>query len=801
MTLDKLNEIKQNYKVLEIAVDFINPSYNISRAKRLDNSRYIVCTLTENGVPRGVKTNEIARVRLQKPDKTYVYNDCELLEDGRVLITLTEQILAAEGNAVCDIQLTNEDTGIIYSTKNFIINIDKTAVDNGVIESSDEFDALNNLIATNKKLNDEIKADENLRQSNESARQQNETDRENAEAERSEAETVRIANESERITSENVRNQNEANRQSNTASAVTNAENAAQKADAAADALQDKLNAHHFVLTEDKGAAGGVAKLDENSKIPITELYAATISDKGITQLTDSITSTSTTTAATANSVKTAYEESKSYTDSKITDLVNGGELDSVDISEQLANKVDKDGGITAANSLQVAALAGGAAIAEGTDLDTLIVPGTYAAASAAVATTLLHCPISGSGFVMYTFLTYPYNRTTTYRTQIIICGGDTPSSFWIRNFNGSGKWCDWVRMKYTDPTDIIGNAATATKLATARIINGMYFDGNADRTNYAVCGTDGATAEKTVTCAGFTPSLGAEIVVYFQNANTAENPTLNVSGTGAKPIYYHGKAVPASYLKAARIVTLRVTGSAYSVAGELDVPQLATARNINGMSFDGSEDIRNFAQCNTAAGVAEKTVGRPGFNLVVGAEITVLFTVANTAANPTLNVNDTGAKPIYYRGGNIPASYLKANGVYTFCYNGAVYYLVGDIDTNTTYSNATTTAAGLMSAADKGKLNTLSTVVCYQGSLSSGTVTKTLPTGKTKCLLIASKATTSSLDCSAHIFTGLSDSMTAVSHTALWSSGPFTLLYSISTSGAITLETSGINYTMIYFA
>ena len=139
--------------------------------------------------------------------------------------------------------------------------------------------------------------------------------------------------------------------------------------------------------------------------------------------------------------------------------------------------KLDKDGivpvenggtggssGITAANSLQVAALAGGAAIAEGTDLDTLTVPGTYAAANAAVAATLLHCPISASGFVMYTFLTYPYNGGTTYRTQIIICGADTPSSFWIRNFNGSKKWCDWVRMKYTDTTysNMVGATASA---------------------------------------------------------------------------------------------------------------------------------------------------------------------------------------------------------------------------------------------------------------------------------------------------------------------------------------------------
>ncbi len=515
-------------------------------------------------------------------------------------------------------------------------------------------------------------------------------------------------------------------------------------------------------------------------------------------------------------------------------------------IADELKKKVDKDGGIAAANSLQVAALAGGAAISEGSDLDTLTVPGTYAAASAAVAATLLHCPISTSGFVMYTLATYPYQSTVNYRTQIIICSSSTPSSFWIRNINGSGKWCGWVQMKYTDPTDITGNAGTATKLATARNINGMLFDGNADRTNYAVCSTDGATAEKTVACAGFTPSLGAEIVVYFKNANTAANPTLNVNSTGAKPIYYHGKAIPTGYLAAARIVAFRSTGTAYSVVGELDAPRLATARNINGMSFDGSGDIRNFAQCNTAAAVAAKVVERPGFNLVVGAEITVWFTAANTAANPTLNVNNTGAKSIYYRGGNVPAGYLKANGVYTFRYNGAVYYLVGDIDTNTTYANMTAatasaagkaglvpapaagaqakylrgdgtwqtppdtnttyslalpTAAGLMSAADKGKLDAMSLPVCYQGSGDS--VTKALPTGKRKCLIIAYWPESNGISCGSYILTGLSSNMTAVKNpTQLFSSGGPTLLYTITSAGAITLYPSkSFHYTMIYFA
>lgn len=281
MTLIELDDIKKNYKVIEIAVDFINPSYNVSRAKRLDTARYVICTLTENGIPRGVKDTEAARIRLQKPDRTYVYNDCDVLEDGRVFITLTEQILAVEGNAVCDIQLVDEETGIIYSTKNFIINIDKTAVDNSVMASTNEFDALNKLIATNKKINDELKANEEIRQANEferieneTCREENEADRQNDEAERVNAENTRSINENQRIENEDIRKSNEAvrqdnetNRQINSNVAVLNAEKATEKANDAANNLQNKLDSHYFVLSEDKGIANGIAELDSNGLI------------------------------------------------------------------------------------------------------------------------------------------------------------------------------------------------------------------------------------------------------------------------------------------------------------------------------------------------------------------------------------------------------------------------------------------------------------------------------------------------------------------------------------------------------
>lgn len=103
------------------------------------------------------------------------------------------------------------------------------------------------------------------------------------------------------------------------------------------------------------------------------------------------------------------------------------------------------------------------------------------------------------------------------------------------------------------------------------------------------------------------------------------------------------------------------------------------------------------YATCGTAAAEAAKVAATtPGsnFSLETGARITVKFTVTNTAANPTLNVNSTGAKAIYYRGSAISAGYLAANRTYEFVYNGTQYEFIGDIDTNTNTDTTTTTGA-----------------------------------------------------------------------------------------------------------
>lgn len=136
-----------------------------------------------------------------------------------------------------------------------------------------------------------------------------------------------------------------------------------------------------------------------------------------------------------------------------------------------------------------------------------------------------------------------------------------------------------------------------------------------------------------------------------------------------------------------------------------------ATARNINGMSIQGDANRVNYGTCSTAAATVAKTVACAGFTLITGAEITVRFTVTNTASYPTLNVNNTGAKNMLYRGINLASTYkLQADCVYTFRYNGAAYDLVGDLNTNTEVVNnlTSTSTASALSAAQGKELKTL---------------------------------------------------------------------------------------------
>lgn len=234
--------MKKNKIVIDLDVN-LNHIKNITLKQYNQYSQWIVVRITENGKPFFIDDKDICIFKMCTPDKREIYNDCVFV-DNCIVVEITQNCCTNSGTGIAELNIIDEEKEAQIASFNFNIVIEKSAYDNESIEGSNEYKSLaDRIIAADKAI-------------------------ENAEI------------------------------------ATDNANTAADNADAATKDLQDKLDSHHFVLTEDKDVANGVPSLDENVKVPIIELYEATTTQKGITQLTDSVTSTSNTTAATPNSVK-----------------------------------------------------------------------------------------------------------------------------------------------------------------------------------------------------------------------------------------------------------------------------------------------------------------------------------------------------------------------------------------------------------------------------------------------------------------------------------------------------------------
>lgn len=98
----------------------------------------------------------------------------------------------------------------------------------------------------------------------------------------------------------------------------------------------------------------------------------------------------------------------------------------------------------------------------------------------------------------------------------------------------------------------------------------------------------------------------------------------------------------------------------------------------VDGVQIDSLDHVSHFGVCSTADNVQTKTVNIPQYNLVTGARVTVKFENENTSTNPTLNVSDTGARPIIYKGSSISANMLSAGIVLDFVFDGTNYCVVG---------------------------------------------------------------------------------------------------------------------------
>lgn len=84
----------------------------------------------------------------------------------------------------------------------------------------------------------------------------------------------------------------------------------------------------------------------------------------------------------------------------------------------------------------------------------------------------------------------------------------------------------------------------------------------------YGACSTAGDVAAKVATLSGFTLQKGSIVAVVFYYSFQATGATLNINGTGAKPISFHGSSIPPGKVKNSTILTMVYNGSTYDVIG-----------------------------------------------------------------------------------------------------------------------------------------------------------------------------------------------------------------------------------------
>ncbi len=228
--------------------------------------------------------------------------------------------------------------------------------------------------------------------------------------------------------------------------------------------------------------AGAIVNADINASAAIagSKITTGTTSAVGVLQLTDSTSSTSATTAATPNAVKSAYD----LADAALPK--SGGTL---------------TGNVLVDNDKEVRFYE-----ADGNGTAYVGIKGATDKGSESSYTISLPAASPTAGQVLKANASTP--TTLEWATDSANAAGSNTQV----QFNNSGSFAGSANLTFNSgtgaltATSFVGNASTATSLATSRTINGTGFDGSADITVTAAAGTlTGGTLASGVTASSLT--------------------------------------------------------------------------------------------------------------------------------------------------------------------------------------------------------------------------------------------------------------------------------------------------------
>ena len=176
--------------------------------------------------------------------------------------------------------------------------------------------------------------------------------------------------------------------------------------------------------------------------------------------------------------------------------------------------------------------------------------------------------------------------------------------------------------------------------------------DANSTLSGFAYCNTPATTATKTADMPGFELVANQRIILQLVTANSVtSNVKLSVNGTDAKPVYIDSDDAGTNFTAGYYVALYNGTNWVLTKVYWSDV----------------NSTLSGIAYCETAAGTASKVGIMPGFALYKNQRIILYLATSNTASSPKLNVNSTGAKPIYIGGAVATTSNLTSG--YWLCH------------------------------------------------------------------------------------------------------------------------------------
>ena len=143
-----------NIQSIKVPIDAAPPFEYIIAKQGEISSRQVEVTLLQNNAVYTIPSGVTARVNYYKPDGNKVINDCTI-SNNKVIVTYTQQMLAAAGTGFAEIQLYNGSSVLVSAT--YYTKIAESVYTDD-IESTDESTSLTKLIIETEQARDSVQA-------------------------------------------------------------------------------------------------------------------------------------------------------------------------------------------------------------------------------------------------------------------------------------------------------------------------------------------------------------------------------------------------------------------------------------------------------------------------------------------------------------------------------------------------------------------------------------------------------------------------------------------------------------------